>query len=105
MSSKITETPGGLLGGIHALFHGSDLGCAYGGMSCPARIRTQQLLAKAEADTRTSSTPESALAAARKIVDYITLSDEAEPDDSTGSPTEYIAAIITHHLLAQKPTD
>lgn len=36
--------PGGLLGGIHALFHGSDLGCGYGGMSCPIRMRLERLL-------------------------------------------------------------
>jgi hypothetical protein len=34
------------------------------------------------------------LRAAQKIVDYIALPDSAEPDDSTGSPTEYIARII-----------
>lgn len=39
-----------------------------------------------------------ALLAARRVVDYIALPDEAEPDDSTGSPTEYIAKIITSAL-------
>ena len=29
---------------IHALFHGSDGGCAYGGLSCPARSRLITLL-------------------------------------------------------------
>lgn len=35
-----------------------------------------------------------AMQAAHRIVDYIALPDSAEPDDSTGSPTGYIAAII-----------
>lgn len=38
------QSGGGLLGTIHTLFHGSDLGCAYGGMTCPQRLRLQQLL-------------------------------------------------------------
>lgn len=36
--------------------------------------------------------------AAEKIVAYIALPDSAGPDDSTGSPTEYITTIITREL-------
>lgn len=38
--------------------------------------------------------------AAKKVRDYIALPDNAEPDDSNGSPTDYIARLIHTVLLS-----
>lgn len=43
--------------------------------------------------------------AAEKIVAYLALPDEAEPNDSTGSPTAYIEKIIESELKGVNPCE
>lgn len=49
-----------------------------------------------------SMASERARKVAEKIVTYITSSDDAEPEDSTGSPTEYIASIIATAIATER---